>query len=119
MHKEFRGRLMELSDINLQRRLWLNINNTTGLISSYSELFNTLLNDFNFIYEIGNVEDKNLKQKLLKLKIMLEEYKEPYHYEKNYDDSIILDDLKWQEIVDFAKIIIKDANFNDGRKWKS
>ncbi|WP_288243446.1 hypothetical protein, partial [uncultured Chryseobacterium sp.] len=71
MYKEFKERLLELSDINLQRKLWLNIDNDTGLISSYSELFNSLLGDFDYDYEVENVEDNNLKQNLLKLKIML------------------------------------------------
>ena len=49
---EFKKSLVELSDIDLQRKLWLNIDNNTGLISSYSELFNSLFSDFDFDYEI-------------------------------------------------------------------
>ncbi|MDR6489143.1 hypothetical protein J2799_003682 [Chryseobacterium vietnamense] len=103
MYKEFKDRLLELSDINLQRKLWLNIGNDTGLVSSYSELFNSLLGDFDFDYEVKSLEDSNLKQNLLKLKVMLEEYKEPSSYKTNYDDSIILDDPNWKKIVLFAK----------------
>ncbi|WP_029299035.1 hypothetical protein [Chryseobacterium hispalense] len=103
MYKEFKERLLELSDINLQRKLWLNIDNDTGLISSYSELFNSLLGDFDYDYEVENVEDNNLKQNLLKLKIMLKEYKEPFSYEESYDDNMILNDPNWKKIVLFAK----------------
>ncbi|WP_312993569.1 hypothetical protein [Chryseobacterium flavum] len=103
MYKEFKERLLELSDINLQRKLWLNIDNDTGLISSYSELFNSLLEDFDYDYEIENLEDNNLKQNLLKLKMMLKEYKEPFSYEESYDDNMILNDPNWKNIVLFAK----------------
>ena len=34
--------IKELSDLNLQKKLWLNENNDTGLISSYSELLSSL-----------------------------------------------------------------------------
>lgn len=111
---EFKKRLVELSDIDLQRKLWLNIDNNTGLISSYSELFNSLCSDFDFDYEIKDLEDDKLKQNLQKLKVMLEEYKEPYPFDfkENWDDSIILNDSRWLEIVNFAKNIINDINEN-------
>lgn len=90
----------------------LNVNNDAGLISSYSELFNTLLGDFDFDYEIKNLMDNKLKQHLQKLKIMLEQYKEacPFDFKENWDYSIILNDPKWKEIVDFTKGIIEDMN---------
>ena len=92
----------------------LNIDNNTGLISSYSELFNSLFSDFDFDYEIKDLEDDKLKQNLQKLKVMLEEYKEPYSFDfkENWDDSIILNDSRWLEIVNFAKNIINDINEN-------
>lgn len=37
--------LLELSDITLQKKLWLNQNNNTGLLSSYSELMCRLFDD--------------------------------------------------------------------------
>ena len=40
--------IKELSDLNLQKKLWLNENNDTGLISSYSELLSSLYDDFDF-----------------------------------------------------------------------
>lgn len=45
---------------------------------------------------------------------MLEEYKEPYPFDfkENWDDSIILNDSRWLEIVNFAKNIINDINEN-------
>jgi hypothetical protein len=102
---EFNKRLLELSDINLQRKLWLNIDDNTGLMSSYSELYNSLLGDFDFDYEIKYIDDSILKQNLLKLKEMLEKYKEPSSYEKCYDD-IILNDPNWHNIVLFAKRLV-------------
>jgi len=105
---EFKRRLVELSDIDMQKKLWLNIDNDTGLISSYSELFNSLLGDFDFDYEIKVLEDEDLKQNLTQLKVMLEEYKEPNYYwnDDGYDDNIILNDPNWQKIVLFAKEIV-------------
>jgi len=105
MHKEFKNSLIELSDLNLQRMLWLNIDNHTGLISSYVELFSSLFDDTNFDYEIKDIKDVYLKQNLLKLKIMLEEYKEPYPFDfkTNWDDNIIINDPNWQKIVAFTK----------------
>jgi len=39
-------KIIELSDINLQRKLWLNENNDTGLISSYVEVMCSLFDDY-------------------------------------------------------------------------
>ena len=73
-----------------------------------------LFSDFDFDYEIKDLEDDKLKQNLQKLKVMLEEYKEPYPFDfkENWDDSIILNDSRWLEIVNFAKNIINDINEN-------
>jgi hypothetical protein len=38
-------KIIELSDLDLQRKLWLNENNDTGLISSYDELMCSLFDD--------------------------------------------------------------------------
>lgn len=40
--------IIELSNLDLQRKLWLNENNDTGLISSYVELMCSLFDDFHF-----------------------------------------------------------------------
>ena len=37
--------ILELSDLELQKKLWLNENNETGLISSYTELMCRLFDD--------------------------------------------------------------------------
>ena len=37
--------LLELSDLNLQKEIWFNIENTKGLVSSYAELMNRLFDD--------------------------------------------------------------------------
>ena len=59
-------KIIELSDLGLQRKLWLNEKNDTGLISSYSELMSSLFDDFNFddflsqleqVKKMGNIKD--------------------------------------------------------------
>lgn len=42
MKSNIYGRLVELADLNLQRKLWLNEQNDPGLISSYPELMSSL-----------------------------------------------------------------------------
>jgi hypothetical protein len=39
--------ILELSDVNIQRKLWLNEANNTGLISSFTELMCRLFDDNN------------------------------------------------------------------------
>ena len=46
--KDIYSRIIELSDLGLQIKLWLNQENDTDLISSYSELMCSLFDDFNF-----------------------------------------------------------------------
>ncbi|CAA7197476.1 hypothetical protein [Chryseobacterium potabilaquae] len=49
-----------------------------------------------------SLDDNNLKQNLLKLKAMLEEYKEPSSYMDNNDDNIIINDSQLEKYF-FAK----------------
>jgi hypothetical protein len=46
--KNIYNKLIELSDITLQRKMWLNEGNDRREISSYAELMNSLFDDYNF-----------------------------------------------------------------------
>ncbi|WP_294217552.1 hypothetical protein [uncultured Chryseobacterium sp.] len=104
MHPEFKERLIELSDIDMQKKLWLNINNDSGLISSYSDLYDSLYNELDC--EIQEAEVSELKEGLSQLKTMLDTYQEPELYKNKYDDTVILDDPNWQEIVRKTKELV-------------
>lgn len=63
----FKEILEELSSADLQVKLWLNIENDTGLISSYVELMNNLVSgDFNFVTE-KIIKEENFKNDLFQL----------------------------------------------------
>jgi hypothetical protein len=101
------NKINELSDLGLQRKLWLNENNDTGLISSYCELINSLFDDFNFDLFVDNISYKiGLSDvtifELINLKVLLNNYNE-----KESDEKIIKDP-KWIEIVEQAKIVLKE-----------
>jgi len=98
--------LLELSNTALQRKLWLNHDNDTGLISSYAELMNRLFDDNGF----DNFVDKtvanagyssNLILALKKLRDLLN----TYHDEK--DDEEIIRDPEWITITNQAKTVIQ------------
>ena len=102
-------KIIELSDSSLQRKLWLNQNNDTGLISSYVEVMCSLFDDFHFddfvdktAAEIGLSDDTILE--LNNLRELLNNYKE-----KESDEEII-NDPEWEKIVEQAKIVIKKWN---------
>ncbi len=97
--------IIELSDLNLQRQLWLNENNDTGLISSYNELMSSLFDDFNFDDFIDNIAPKigltpSVIFELNNLRDLLNNYTE-----KEFDEEI-LDDPEWWNVVEQAKITI-------------
>jgi len=99
--------LVELANLSLQRKLWLNENNDTGLISSYPELMSSLFDDFgfdDFVYsgaaKIGL--PNSLILELQKLRELLNSY-----VEKESDEEII-NDPEWKKIVEQAKIVIKE-----------
>lgn len=96
--------IIELSSLSLQRQLWLNENNDTGLISSYSELMCSLFDDF----VDSGVTKSNLPNSLIfelnKLKALLNSY-----VAKESDEKII-NDPEWKKIVEQAKIVIKKWN---------
>ncbi|WP_293309447.1 hypothetical protein [Pedobacter sp. UBA5917] len=98
--------ILEISDIGIQKKLWLNENNDTGLISSYIELMSRLFDDHNLSNVIKNKEiTRELKPELISAIKKLEEALDNY-VEKETDKEIILDP-KWIEISEQAKTVIK------------
>ncbi len=103
------SRIIELSDLDLQKKLWLNENNDTGLTSSYVEVMCSLFDDFNF----EDFIKKTAKEagfstltinELESLRELLNNYNE-----KDSDEEII-NDPKWKKIVEQAKIVVKVWN---------
>ena len=97
----------ELSDLSLQKKLWLNENNDTGLISSYDEVMCRLFDDNgvdDFIdvtaSKIGMPDE--LISKLKKLRSMLNTY------QQKETDKEIINDKEWKLIADQAKIILSE-----------
>ncbi|MEM1322225.1 MAG: hypothetical protein AAGG75_18330 [Bacteroidota bacterium] len=97
--------LDELSSVDLQVKLWLNIENETGLISSYTELMeNVSGTDFNYVVH-QLVQDASLKADLVQLLALLDAYEEPKSYVQCRNDVYIVADPVWKKIRDFAKAI--------------
>jgi len=101
--------IQELSDLGLQRKLWLNQNNDTGLISSYIELMCRLFDDDEFDFFIDTMApnyglSNDLIKDLDRLRNMLRKYDE-----KETDEEIIIDP-DWRIIVDQAKCVILKWN---------
>jgi hypothetical protein len=99
--------IVELASLSLQRKLWLNESNDTGLISSFYELMNSLFDDFGFDDFVDNRAVKmglpiSLIIELKKLRELLNSY-----IEKDSDEEII-NDPEWKKIVEQAKIVIKE-----------
>ncbi len=100
-------RIVELANLSLQRKLWLNENNDTGLISSYSELMCSLFDDYSFDDFVDHEAthtglSKSLLYELSKLRELLNSYDE-----KGSDEEI-LNDPEWKKVVEQAKIVIKE-----------
>ena len=106
MNKNIYQRIIELADVNLQRKLWLNEDNESGLISSYNELLCSLFDDFNFDYFIDNSASKILTHstivELNKLRELLNAYEE-----KDSDEEIIKDP-EWMKIVEQANVVLRE-----------
>ncbi|EKQ39866.1 MULTISPECIES: hypothetical protein [Leptospira] len=98
--------IAEIADLNLQRKLWLNKDNDTGLISSYNEVMCTLFDDYGFdeFLEQASIESgisENTVKELFKLRELLNSYVE------KETDIEILNDSEWKKITKQAKEIIK------------
>lgn len=105
--------ILEMSDLELQKKLWLNQNNDTGLISSYTELMCRLFDD-NDIESFINKEaiEKGLPEKIIieirLLKRLLNSYNE------KQSDQEILEDPEWHNIMEQAKMVLKVWNEING-----
>ncbi len=110
-YKSIEDNLKELSDIELQRKLWLNINNPTNQVSSYDELYCRLFDD-NSIEDFIENELINIKVKpkflfeIKKLIQMLNDFKEPELYQESKNDLYILDNLNWHMISEQSKLVL-------------
>lgn len=99
--EEINKKIYEISDIKLQRKLWLNEDNDTGDISSFEELMSSLFDDLCFNDYVNEISNSNInKQDIIKLKNMLEEYKEKDSNEK------IIEAPEWIKISKQAKLVI-------------
>ena len=101
--------IVELSDLTLQRKLWLNENNDTGLISSFEELYCRLFddNDFEKFAESSAIKmglNRKTITELKKLKDLLNRYEEKETPVK------IIEDPEWHKITQQAKIVLKTWN---------
>jgi hypothetical protein len=101
--------ILELSDLELQKRLWLNDHNDTGLISSYTEVNNRLFDDNSFdlfidkeVFELGF--SPALIVELDALRTMLN------RYEQKKTDVEIINDPKWSEVSKQASLVINMWN---------
>lgn len=101
--------LLELSNINLQKEIWLNIENTKGLVSSYAELMNRLYDDDSFdlfidkrALELGI--GSNLIAQLNHLRSLLN------HYNEKTTDAEIINDQNWIHISNQASLIVEIWN---------
>jgi hypothetical protein len=96
----------ELSNLNLQRKLWLNENNNTGLISSYVEVMCRLFDDNgmdNFIDEDSTTYnlDTSIIKELKTLRTLILDYDETHK-----TDCEIINDPEWQKISKQSQIVI-------------
>lgn len=110
-YKNIEDNLKELSDIELQNKLWLNSSNATGKISSYDELYCRLYDDNlieNFIENVLiNIEiNPKLFFEIKKLIQLLNDFKEPELYLRYKDDIYILEDPNWHKIVEQSKFVL-------------
>lgn len=101
--------IIELSDLSLQRKLWLNENNDTGLISSYVEVMCRLFDDSGLDDFIDNSSSKiglanSVIFELNRLRELLNNYDEKESVEE------IINDPEWKKIIKQAKVVIQEWN---------
>lgn len=101
----------EIAEVDLQIKLWLNIENYTNQISSFSDLMDDMdTGEFQLITD-NFIADSSCKADIAKMLKLIENYKEPDKYYRCQNDAYIIADPKWKEIRDFAKgITIKYYN---------
>jgi len=102
----------EISSVELQIKLWLNIENDTGLISSFEDLMDRVdSEDVRYVVN-QKVENDELKSRLTELLAMLSDYKVPKLYSSFKNDVYVVADDKWKIIRDFAKGIREKYEFD-------
>lgn len=97
-----------LSDLKLQRKIWLNENNNLGYTTSYEE-FMCMLYD-NYLFEefvLNELNRNNIAPQLKTLFSCLLSNLNNYNLEKEKE---ILEDLEWKKITRTAKKIVKLLN---------
>ena len=103
-------RIGELSSVDLQNKLWLNRNNNTGRISSYTELMCTLYDDCFLELVLRKAMEKygyssDALNELYQLNALLNNYEEPCT--NGYiDDELVIKDSNWQVIVKQAQTVL-------------
>jgi hypothetical protein len=105
--RNFNSFLEEISNIELQKKLWLEPNDQ---FSSFVELYNEIdpENGSFFIRQLGLLNCDNYFLKELRILYnLLMEYKEPYEYFRYKSDLYILEDCKWQNICKQGEIVYK------------
>ncbi|MGB8195205.1 MAG: hypothetical protein WCF67_24930 [Chitinophagaceae bacterium] len=100
--------ILELSDSALQRKLWLNEDNDTGLMSSYVELYCTLFNDNNFddFIDHGAPETRMPPELIHELNV-LRELLNNYKGEERKNQQEIIEDPEWKKIGVQAREVLK------------
>ncbi len=111
------GRLIELSDIALQRKIWLNEDNDTGKMSSYAELINSLFDDYGFDQFLDKeaIEwgvPSNIVEQLDGVRSMLNVYIDREN-KKPRTERQILSDPEWLQIVDRTKEIMNKWDYKN------
>lgn len=101
----------EIAEVDLQIKLWLNIENHTNQISSFSDLMDNIdTGELQLIVD-NFIADSSCKADIAKLLKLIENYKAPEIYYSYQNDAYIIADPKWKRIRDFAKeITIKYNN---------
>jgi hypothetical protein len=99
--------ILELSSLELQRKLWLNENNDTGLTSSYIEVMCSLFDDFQieeFLDEpvsVTGLSSVTLSELRTLIKLLDE-------YQELETDKEIIVDPEWFIIVKQAQVCIQE-----------
>jgi hypothetical protein len=101
--------ILEMSDLELQKKLWLNENNDSELISSYTELMCRLFDDNDIVGFINNIAlEKGFTIKVLaEIKLLIDLLNS---YKEKQSDREIIYDPEWHKVVEQAKVVLKVWN---------
>ena len=111
--KNIHNDILEISDLELQKKLWLNQNNDTGLISSYTELMCRLFDD-NDIESFINKEgiEQGLPEKIIiEIRLLIRLLNS---YKEKQSDQEIIEDTEWHNIIEQAKMVLNVWNEING-----